>query len=125
MNHLLNSHPGSEKVDQFGNEIQNNSSDIEDFEFHFSPCVKLDESQQAKLKENVKSKISEIGTELKQTHLTQLKIYVQGHDPIQQRYYHVSPEVREKINEKIDKMLKQGIIEPYCSDLSNRNLSLF
>ena len=38
MNHLLNSHPGSEKIDSFGNEIRNDSSEIEDFETHFSPC---------------------------------------------------------------------------------------
>ena len=32
-----------------------------------------------------------------------------------QRYCHVNPKVREKINEEIDKMLKQGIIEPFFS----------
>ena len=42
--------------------------------------VELDESQQAELEEIVKSKIPELGTELKQTHLTQHKIDVQGHD---------------------------------------------
>ena len=46
----------------------------------------------------MKNKIPELGTELKQTHLTQHKIDVQGHDPIKQRYYHVSPKVTEKIN---------------------------
>ena len=81
--------------------------------------MKLDESQQAKLEEIVKCKIPEIGTQLKQTHLTLYKIDVQGHDPIKQRYYHVSPKVREKINEEIDKMSDQGIIEPSCPDWSN------
>ena len=46
--------------------------------------VELDESQQAKLKEMVKSKILELRTELKQTNLTQHKIDVQGDDPIKQ-----------------------------------------
>ena len=79
--------------------------------------VELNERQQAKLEEIVISKIPEIGTELKQT---EYKIDVQGHDPIKQRYYHVSPKgVREEINEDIDEMLKQGIIEPSCSDWSN------
>ena len=64
--------------------------------------IELDESQQAKLEEIVKCKIPGIGTQSKQTHLTQHKIDVQGHDPIKQRYYHVSPKVREKINEEID-----------------------
>ena len=72
-----------------------------------------------KLGEIVKNKILEIGTELKQTHLTQHKIDVQGHDPKERRYYHVSPKVREKINEKIDKMVEQGLIKPSCSDWSN------
>ena len=81
--------------------------------------VELDESQQAKLEEIVKCKVPEIGIQLKQTRLTQHKIDVQGHDPIKQRYYHVTPKVREKINEEIDKMLEQGIIEPSCSDWSN------
>ena len=58
-------------------------------------------------------------TQLKQTHLTQHKIDVQGHEPIKQRYYHISPKVREKINEEIDKMSEQGIIETSCSDWSN------
>ena len=44
--------------------------------------VELDGSQQANLEEIVKNKIPEIGPELKQTHLTQYKIDVQGHDPI-------------------------------------------
>ena len=48
--------------------------------------------------------------------MTQRKIDVGGHNPIKQRYYHVSPKVKEKINKAIDKMLKQGIIEPSCSD---------
>ena len=39
MNHLLNSHPGSEKIDSFGNEVRKDSSEIEDFETHFSPCM--------------------------------------------------------------------------------------
>ena len=81
--------------------------------------VELDESQQAKFEEIVKCKIPEIATQLKKTHLTQHKIGVQGHDPIKQRYYHVSPKVREKINEEIDKMLEQGIIEPSYSDWLN------
>ena len=46
--------------------------------------VELDESKQAKLEEIVKRKIPEIGTQLKQTHVTQNKIYVNGHDPIKQ-----------------------------------------
>ena len=81
--------------------------------------VELDESQQAILEEIVKCKIPEIGRQLKQTHLTQHKIDVQGHDPIKQRYYHVSPKVREKINEEIDKILEQGLIEPSCSEWTN------
>ena len=36
MYHLLNSHPGSEKIDSFGNEVRNDSSEIDDFETHFS-----------------------------------------------------------------------------------------
>ena len=56
---------------------------------------------------------------MKQKHLTQRKIDVQGHDPMKQRYYHVSPKVREKINEEIDEMLKQGRIEPSCFDQLN------
>ena len=81
--------------------------------------VELDESQQSKLEEIVKYKTPEIGTQLKQTHLTKHKIDVKGRDPIKQRYYHVSSKVREKINEEIDKILEQGIIEPFCSDWSN------
>ena len=62
-----------------------------------------DESQQAKLEEIVKCKIRDIGTQLKQKNLAQHKIDVQGHDPIKQRYYNVSPKVREKINEEIER----------------------
>ena len=51
--------------------------------------IELDKSKQNNLEEIVKNKIPELGTELKQTLLTQLKIDVQGHDPIKQRYYHV------------------------------------
>ena len=39
MNHLSNSHPGSEKVDSFWNQIRNNSSEIKDFKFNFSPFM--------------------------------------------------------------------------------------
>ena len=35
------------------------------------------------------NKIPELGTELKQTHLTQYEIHVQGHDLITQRYYYM------------------------------------
>ena len=54
----------------------------------------------------MKSKIPELRTELKQTHLIHHKIDVQGHDPIKQRYYHVSPKVKEKINNETDEMVK-------------------
>ena len=80
--------------------------------------VELDESQQAKLEEIVKNKLPELETELKLTHLMQHKIDVQGPDPIRQRYYHVSPKVKEKKNE-INEMQKHGIIESSCSDRSN------
>ena len=36
-----------------------------------------------------------------------------------QRYYHVSPKVKDKINNEIDQILKQGIIERSCSNWSN------
>ena len=86
--------------------------------------VELDKSQQAKFEEIVKNKISDLGTELKQTDLTQYKIDVQGHDPIKQRYYHVSPKVKEKINNEIEEMLKKRnnrtflfrLVEPNCHD---------
>ena len=39
MNHLLNSHPRSEKIDSFRNEVRNDSSEIEDFETHFIRAV--------------------------------------------------------------------------------------
>ena len=35
MNHLLNSRPGSEKIDSFWREIRNNSNEVEDFIFHY------------------------------------------------------------------------------------------
>ena len=38
VSHLLNSHPGSEKIDSFGNEVRNDSSEIEEFGTHFSLC---------------------------------------------------------------------------------------
>ena len=49
-------------------------------------------------------KIVQLVTELKQTYSTQHKIDVQGHDPIKQRYFHVSPKVKGKINNEIDDM---------------------
>ena len=56
----------------------------------------LDESQRPKLEEIVKSKIPELGIELKQTHLRQHKMNFQGHDPTKQRYYHASPKVKKR-----------------------------
>ena len=44
--------------------------------------------------------------------MTKHKIYVQGHEPIKQRYYHVSPKIREYMYEEIDKMLAEDVIEP-------------
>ena len=71
--------------------------------------VELDESQQAKLEEIVKCKITEIETQLKQTHLTQHKIYVQGHDPIRQRCYHVR-EYRFYLDfSKVNKITKKDL----------------
>ena len=62
------SHSGGKPSKQV--ERKDNATDV------FEGIVELDESQQAKLKETVKSRIQEIGTELKQTHLTQHKIDV-------------------------------------------------
>ena len=51
--------------------------------------------------------------------MTKHKIDVQGHEPIKQRYYHVSPKVREYMYDEIDKMLEEDVIEPSNSDWSN------
>ena len=40
VNALLNSHPWSEKIDSFGNEVRNDIREIKDFGTHFSPCSK-------------------------------------------------------------------------------------
>ncbi|XP_011881426.1 PREDICTED: uncharacterized protein LOC105569517 [Vollenhovia emeryi] len=46
------------------------------------------------------------------TTLAEHRIDVGDHAPIKQRYYPVSPKIREAIYEEVDKMLEAGIIEP-------------
>ena len=67
----------------------------------------------------IKRKVNKTGTKLESTHMTKHKIDVQDHEPIKQRYYHVSPKVREYMYEEIDKMLEEDVIEPSNSDWSN------
>lgn len=55
----------------------------------------------------IKLKIVDSGTELKPTHLTKYKIDVQGHEPIKQRYYHVSPKIHEFMYQEVGKLLSE------------------
>ena len=53
------------------------------------------------------------------TNLISHHIDVNGHPPIKQRYYPVSPIVQEAIYEEVDKMLKDDVIEESFSDWSS------
>ena len=64
-------------------ETKGRENNTEESKPKFGGKIQL-KSQQTKFEEIVKSKIPELGTELKQTHLTQHKIDFQGHDPIKQ-----------------------------------------
>ena len=46
------------------------------------------------------------------THLTKHSIDVQRAKPIKQRYYPVSPKVREEMYQVMDKLLEEGVIKP-------------
>ena len=71
------------------------------------------------MKELIKREVKITGTELQPTHVTEHKIDVQDHEPIKQRYYYVSPKIREYMYEEIDKMLEEDVIERSNSDWSN------
>ena len=59
--------------------------------------------------------VNKTGIKLEPTHMTKQKIDVQGHEPIKQRYYHVSPKLREYMYEEIDKMMSKKNCTQYGS----------
>ena len=53
------------------------------------------------------------------TDLVQHKIDTEGHEPIKQRYYPLSPSMQEIMDKELDKMLKEDIVEPSSSPWSS------
>ena len=61
----------------------------------------MNESEGQQLRKLIERKIKKTGIKLELTHLTKHKIDVQGHESIKQRYYHISPKIREYMYEEI------------------------
>ena len=81
--------------------------------------TELNEYQGQHLRKLIERKGNRTGIKLEPTHLTKHKIDVQGHEPINQRYYYVSPKIEEYMYDGIDKMLEEDLIETSNSDWSN------
>lgn len=79
----------------------------------------LTQSQHTQLQTTIQQKISTLPGQLGLTHLIKHKIDTQGHAPIKQRYYMVSPKIREAIHTEINKMLREDVIEPSDSEWSS------
>lgn len=87
-----------------------------------SSCASLKEitpNQRKQVEALVKAIIPENDTKLGLTPLTKHKIDVGDQPPIKQKQYPMSPKIQEIMNEKIDEMLRDGIIEESNSDWSN------
>ena len=78
--------------------------------------IELNENQGQQLRKLIERNVNKTGIKLEPTHMKKHKIDVQGHEPIKQRYCHVSLKVREYMYEEIDKMLEEDVIEPSNSD---------
>ena len=99
---------------QKNKESENEEPPVEEDQTKNEKCeeiIELNEHQGQQLRKVIERKVNKTGIKLKPTHMTEHKINVQSHEPIKQRYYHVSPKVREYVYEEIDKMLEEDIIE--------------
>ena len=72
----------------------------------------LDDIQTEELQRLLNELIPSGNPKLGLTHLTKHSSDVQGAKPIKQRYYPVSPKVREEMYQIMDKLLEEGVIEP-------------
>lgn len=80
--------------------------------------IELTEEEQEKLNNLLKEKLIKNNGKLKATTLTEHTIDVQMNPPIKQRYYHVSPKIKEEICTEVDRLLEEDIIESSQSDWS-------
>ena len=107
---------------QENKESENEEPSVEEDQTKNEKCegiIELNEHQGQQLRKVIERNVNKTEIKLKPTHTIEHKINVQGHELIKQRYYHVSPKVREYMYEEIDKMLEEDIIEPSDSDWSN------
>jgi transposase InsO family protein len=58
------------------------------------------------------------------THILKHDIITEGHNPVKQRHYPVSPYVQKQINNELDRMLGLDVIEPSCSPWSSPIVSV-
>lgn len=84
-----------------------------------SGIAELSDTEISRLDELLEREIREVPEGTGMTDLAVHTIDVGDNVPIKQRYYMVSPKVREAINDEVDRMLAEGIIEPSSSAWSS------
>lgn len=78
----------------------------------------ITDSQRRELDCMVQDYFKDIPSSLGCTDAVEHKIKVEGSEPIKLRSYPVSPKIQSYIDEELDKMLKEGVIEPSSSPWS-------
>lgn len=81
--------------------------------------IELSEAETVRLKELLREVIPSNAPEIGRTSRVEHRIDVQGHTPIKQKYYRVSPVVLNAMYEEVDKLLAAGIIRPSNSEWSS------
>lgn len=80
----------------------------------------LDNTQKIQLDELLKEKFSQMGEGLGISAVLEHEIILEPDaTPIKQRYYPVSPAKQQLLNDELDRMLKEGIVEPSKSPWSS------
>lgn len=84
---------------------------VEIAETSLLPYTELSNEQSETLNKLIDETFADMPDKIGCTHLVQHRIVTQA-EPIKQRYYPVSPVVQKSVDEELDKLLKEGIVEP-------------